>query len=186
MLVRFITRKMSGKPTLSKHRTAFARNKAKKGTAAGSVKSHGYDARNYHQNAHRREIRSLVKFDCPVCRCKGTTIVQFDRKNRIAVVKCGVCLSLDPIPEDLPYPYHTSFVPELENRADVFFRFQEAFFALVKQGAQGEGSNSEDKQSTAAAAALRGDHLLDGVMASFEEADEEEDEADEEEDEGTS
>lgn len=132
---------MAEKPQLSKHRASFARTKAKKsiptvpngtgGTSSFSqLKEHGFDARKYHQNANRREIKSLVKFDCPVCRSKNTAIVQLDNKRRVAIVKCGVCLSLEPIPEDLPYPYETPFVPTLENKADVFFRFLDAFERL--------------------------------------------------------
>lgn len=132
---------MAEKPQLSKHRASFARSKAKKssssvpnGTGGSSsfaqLKEHGFDARKYHQNANRREIKSLVKFDCPVCRSKNTAIVQLDSKRRVAIVKCGVCLSLQPTPEDLPYPYETPFVPTLENKADVFFRFLDAFERL--------------------------------------------------------
>lgn len=62
----------------------------------------------------------------------------------VAIVKCGVCMSLQPPPEDLPYPYETSYIPRLENKADVFFRFQDAFERIAKQGnSRGGGGMSE-------------------------------------------
>lgn len=160
---------------LSKHRSSFTRAKAKKDSKDGG-KDHGYDTRNFHQNANRREIRSLVRFDCPVCKCKNTCIVQLESVKRLATVKCGVCLSLQPPPDDLPYPYQTSFVPHLENKADVFFRFQDELERLMKS-AGGVGSSSlrsnanadvendvESGEDVDGGALTRiGTHVLDGL-----------------------
>eukprot|EP00796_Vickermania_ingenoplastis_P005726 gene5726-4087_t len=127
------------KPQLSKHRTSFTRAKAKKDGAKGS-KEHGYDARNFHQNANRREIRSLVKFNCPVCQCKNTAVVHMESRKMLATVRCGVCMMLQPPPDDLPYPYQTSYVPSLENKADIFFRFLDAYERIAKQDSGSTGS----------------------------------------------
>lgn len=135
---------MLDKPQLSKHRASFARSKAKKAGAATSssshgnnsqnvLKEHGFDARQFHQNANRKEIKSLVKFKCPVCGSKNSITVHMEQKRGIATVKCGVCLSFQPPPPDLPYPYETRFVPSLENKADVFFRFLDAFERISLQ-----------------------------------------------------
>lgn len=124
------------KPRLSKFGSAHARIKAAKDKAAAGGKTattaeHAFDARNYHQNANRHGIIALTKFDCPVCQCKNTVVVEPDNVKRQAVVKCVYCMALKPRPAELPYPFTTKYVPRLENRADAFFRFNERYRKLL-------------------------------------------------------
>lgn len=185
----------SDKPQLSKHRAAFVRSKAKKASTSAYKKE--TDARSFHQNANRREIRALVRFDCPVCSTKNTTVVHCDSKRRIATVKCGVCLSIQPTPEDLPYPYETSYVPELEKKADIFFRFLDAYESIAKKAkslaAPFEGgiefaNSPQEGDEMAPDEELElddGDHLLDGLQFDVGSAEKvEETEVKEEENEG--
>lgn len=111
-------------PQLAKHSTA---RKVKR----NNQKEHKYDPRLFHQNANRHGIHALVQFDCPVCQCKNTVKVALDAKRRLATVKCGYCVSLQPRPAELPYPFETPYVPKLENRADAFFRFSDAYQKLA-------------------------------------------------------
>lgn len=123
----------------AKRGSSFASRKARGeqgGLAAKNgkrEKNHGYDARNYHQNANRHGIRALRIFDCPVCDSKNTIRVDLNARLGEGTVRCTYCMSLRPIPEDLPYPYTTKFIPTLENKADVFFRFSEKYNELLEQ-----------------------------------------------------
>ncbi|KPA75306.1 hypothetical protein ABB37_08605 [Leptomonas pyrrhocoris] len=131
----------SGNP--AQRRSSFASRKARGeqgGTAPTSKneKSHGFDARHYHQNANRHGIHALRTFDCPVCDSKNTIRVDLNSSLREGTVRCTYCMSLRPIPEDMPYPYSTSFVPSLENKADVFFKFNEMYNALLQKQMGGD------------------------------------------------
>ncbi|CCW60778.1 unnamed protein product [Phytomonas sp. EM1] len=90
------------------------------------------DARRAPTSAGRSTpFQPLVHFDCPVCGCRNTVHVELDARQRVALVKCTHCLSLKPRPAELPFPYATPFVPRLENKADAFFRFSEAYRKLL-------------------------------------------------------
>ncbi|CBZ26656.1 conserved hypothetical protein [Leishmania mexicana MHOM/GT/2001/U1103] len=116
----------------------FASRKAR-GETGGSKssssknKEHSYDARRYHQNANTHGIHALRTFDCPVCDSKNTIRVTLNPRLGQGTVCCTYCCSLRPVPPDLPYPSVQSFVPSLENKADVFFRFNEQYAALLRQ-----------------------------------------------------
>lgn len=56
--------------------------------------------------------------------------------QHLATVKCIYCIALKPRPVDLPYPYTTEYVPRLENKADAFFRFNEAYQKLLQEHQQ--------------------------------------------------
>lgn len=96
-------------------------------------KEHGYDARNYHQNVHQRGIQALRSFDCPVCESKNTVRIDLNSRLHEGTVRCTYCMSLRPIPSDLPYPYTTRYIPSLENKADVFFKFSEKYQSLLQE-----------------------------------------------------
>jgi transcription elongation factor Elf1 len=133
----------SGRP--AQRRGNFASRKARGengSTVDGSKKEkvHGFDARNYHQNANTHGIHALRTFDCPVCDSKNTIRVDLNTRLREGTVRCTYCMSLRPVPEDLPYPYSTSFVPSLENKADVFFKFNEMYTALLRKQMSGDST----------------------------------------------
>ncbi|GET88148.1 hypothetical protein, conserved [Leishmania tarentolae] len=118
-------------------RGSFASRKAR-GETGGSKsssknKEHSYDARRYHQNANTHGIHALRTFDCPVCESKNTIRVTLNPRLSQGTVSCTYCCSLRPVPPDLPYPSVQTFVPSLENKADVFFRFNEQYAALLRQ-----------------------------------------------------
>ncbi|KAG5480725.1 hypothetical protein CUR178_05860 [Leishmania enriettii] len=116
----------------------FASRKARgetggvKSNSTSESKKHNYDARRYHQNANTHGIHALRTFDCPVCDSKNTIRVTLNPRLRQGTVWCTYCCSLKPVPPDLPYPSAQVFVPSLENKADVFFRFNEQYAALLR------------------------------------------------------
>ncbi|RNF26687.1 RNA editing complex protein MP90 [Trypanosoma conorhini] len=117
-------------PLLSRHSHAFLQKKLQKGAKKES------DDRKRHQQfaaaaKQSRSLQCLTTFDCPVCRLRNSVKVDLNTKERQAVVRCTYCMSLRPRPLDLPYPFSTSFVPRLENRADVFFKFNELYRGLA-------------------------------------------------------
>ncbi|KAG5506453.1 hypothetical protein JKF63_05956 [Porcisia hertigi] len=120
-------------------RGQFASRKARGETGGGGAssdskknKEHSFDARRYHQNANTHGIHALRTFDCPVCDSKNTIRVTLSPRLRQGTVSCTYCCSLRPVPPDLPYPSVQTFVPSLENKADVFFRFNEQYTALLR------------------------------------------------------
>ncbi|CCW66421.1 unnamed protein product [Phytomonas sp. Hart1] len=115
---------------------------------AKAARAHGYDARNYHLNAHSRTIQSLVRFDCPVCATRNTVGVELDARRREAVVRCGHCMALRPRPAELPFPFVTTFVPNLENKADAFFRFSEAYHKLLQEGLTADTTGVRSSNTT--------------------------------------
>ncbi|KAG5480010.1 hypothetical protein LSCM1_06430 [Leishmania martiniquensis] len=131
----------------------FASRKARgeTGGVKGSSKEHHYDARRYHQNANTHGIHALRTFDCPVCDAKNTIRVTLNPRLRQGTVWCTYCCSLKPVPPDLPYPSVQAFVPSLENKADVFFRFNEQYAALLRLH-MGEGVGESTGLSSSAAA----------------------------------
>ncbi|KPI86709.1 hypothetical protein ABL78_4225 [Leptomonas seymouri] len=140
----------SGNP--SQRRGSFASRKARgeQGGAtarSGKEKAHGFDARYYHQNANRHGIHTLRTFDCPVCDSKSTIRVDLNPRLREGTVRCTYCMSLRPIPEDLPYPYSAPFIPSLENKADVFFKFNEMYTALLQRQTEGDDAAGPSSSS---------------------------------------
>ncbi|RNF07397.1 RNA editing complex protein MP90 [Trypanosoma rangeli] len=116
-------------PRLSRHSRLFLQ-KVQKGAKKES------DDRKRHQQfaaaaKQPRSLQCLTTFDCPVCRLRNSVRVDLNTKERQAVVRCTYCMSLRPRPLDLPYPFSTPFVPKLENRADVFFKFNELYRGLA-------------------------------------------------------
>ncbi|EKF30167.1 hypothetical protein MOQ_006027 [Trypanosoma cruzi marinkellei] len=117
-------------PRLSHHSRFFMKKKLQK----DAKKESDDRRRNLHYAAASRQQRSLhclTTFDCPVCCMKNTVRVDLSVKERNAVVRCTYCMSLRPRPVELPYPFLTPFVPKLENRADVFFKFNELYRGLA-------------------------------------------------------
>ncbi|KAF8285383.1 Transcription elongation factor 1 domain-containing protein [Trypanosoma cruzi] len=117
-------------PRLSRHSRFFLKEKMQK----DAKKEVDKRKRNLHYAAasrHQRSLHCLTKFDCPVCCMKNTVRVDLSTKEQNAVVRCTYCVSLRPRPAELPYPFLTSFVPRLENRADVFFKFNELYRGLA-------------------------------------------------------
>ncbi|ESL09596.1 hypothetical protein TRSC58_02681 [Trypanosoma rangeli SC58] len=68
-------------------------------------------------------------------------------------------MSLRPRPLDLPYPFSTSFVPKLENRADVFFKFNELYRGLAMK-AQRSGDTHGDYGDTEGSEGYDADGVL--------------------------
>ncbi|KAH9601112.1 Transcription elongation factor 1 [Trypanosoma melophagium] len=158
----------SSAPRLSRNSRSFMQKKLQK----GSKKDNG-DKSKYQKAAaakYQRSLQCLTTFDCPVCRMVNSVRVDLNTKEREAVVRCTYCMSLRPRPVDLPYPFTTPFVPKLENRADVFFKFNELYRGIEKNAhpsvtiatTGGEGSdndiNNDDDLYT-------GDFTGDGVLA---------------------
>ncbi|CAJ1988379.1 Transcription elongation factor 1 domain-containing protein [Leishmania donovani] len=106
---------------------------SKSSSSSSKSKEHSYDARRYHQNANTHGIHALRTFDCPVCDSRNTIRVTLNPRLGQGTVCCTYCCSLRPAPPDLPYPSVQNFVPSLENKADVFFRFNEQYAALLRQ-----------------------------------------------------
>ncbi|AYU78369.1 hypothetical protein, conserved [Leishmania donovani] len=106
---------------------------SKSSSSSRKSKEHSYDARRYHQNANTHGIHALRTFDCPVCDSRNTIRVTLNPRLGQGTVCCTYCCSLRPAPPDLPYPSVQNFVPSLENKADVFFRFNEQYAALLRQ-----------------------------------------------------
>jgi transcription elongation factor Elf1 len=70
-------------------------------------------------------------FNCPLCDAKHSVVVKLDRSKKTGNVRCRVC--------EEPKQAEYSFVPGLEKKVDVFFRFFEQVTArdqenLVKSG----------------------------------------------------
>ncbi|CAJ1023545.1 Transcription elongation factor Elf1 like, putative [Leishmania lindenbergi] len=120
--------------------------------SSGKNKEHSYDARRYHQNANRHGIHALRTFDCPVCDSKNTIRVTLNPRLGQGTVTCTYCCSLRPVPTDLPYPSVQAFVPSLENKADVFFRFNEQYAELLQLHMGGNVGGSSGPPSHSAAA----------------------------------
>lgn len=152
-------------------RGSFASRKARgeQGSSAPANtknKSHGYDARFYHQNANTHGIQALRTFDCPVCESKNTIRIDLHPRLSQGTVRCTYCMSLRPVPEDLPYPHVTSYVPSLENKADVFFKFNEKYTALQQQQQQQQAGEVVGPSPSTAVANLRDSSGVSQSMAS--------------------
>ncbi|ORC89002.1 RNA editing complex protein MP90 [Trypanosoma theileri] len=153
-------------PRLSRNSRSFMHKKLQK----GSKKEDG--EKNKYQKAaaakYQRSLQCLTTFDCPVCRMSNSVRVDLNTKEREAVVRCTYCMSLRPRPVDLPYPYTTPFVPKLENRADVFFKFNELYRGIEKKvhssvnniPTTGEGNDDDDDEVLDS-----GVYTGDGVLA---------------------
>ncbi|KAK7195567.1 Transcription elongation factor 1 domain-containing protein [Novymonas esmeraldas] len=145
-------------------RGSFASRKARGEVGGGggapkssrTAKEHNYDATRYHQNANRHGIRALRTFDCPVCDSKNTIRVTLTPRLGQGTVTCTYCALLRPVPVDLPYPSVQKFVPSLENKADVFFRFHEQYAALLRQHADADQVPLTTAHSSSSSALLDG------------------------------
>nr|CCC89335.1 conserved hypothetical protein [Trypanosoma congolense IL3000] len=122
-------------PQLSKNSRTFMKKKLEKRAKKGSNSGAGGSGLSNGARFVPRSWQCLKKFNCPVCRMKGSVRVEVNCKEAQAVVNCIYCIQLVPRPVDLPYPFTTSFVPRLENRADVFFKFNELYRGLEQQAA---------------------------------------------------
>ncbi|TPP49911.1 Transcription elongation factor Elf1 like family protein [Leishmania donovani] len=87
-----------------------------------------------HYFAPRQEVHSAEDEDDEYDQLFQNTIrVTLNPRLGQGTVCCTYCCSLRPAPPDLPYPSVQNFVPSLENKADVFFRFNEQYAALLRQ-----------------------------------------------------
>lgn len=121
------------KKPLVVNKAKFARSKAHKSDPKAMKLA--VDKRNRAKNTKgHMGIRSLKVFNCPVCACQGSVRVTFDPRRKKAIVECSYCMNLKPRPAELPYPYAADYTSRaLQNRADVFFRFQTEYLKLVKE-----------------------------------------------------
>ncbi|KEG11704.1 RNA editing complex protein MP90, partial [Trypanosoma grayi] len=148
-------------PLLSRHSRSFMQKKLQKG-----AKKEDGDKRLFQKSLtggskFQRSLQCLTTFDCPVCRLKNSVRVDLHAKERQAVVRCTYCMSVCPRPRDLPYPYSASYVPKLENRADVFFKFNELYRSLA-MAVPTEGEEHDVSGSNAVEAC---NYSGDGVLA---------------------
>ncbi|KAG8343252.1 Transcription elongation factor 1 domain [Trypanosoma vivax] len=123
----------SATPHLSRNSRTFVQKRLQRNAKKDSH-GVGHDfAQNMSSKFQLRSLHCLTKFNCPVCHVQGSVKVDLNTRERQAIVTCRYCLSVQPKPQELPYPYVTSFVPRLENRADVFFKFNELYRNLEMQ-----------------------------------------------------
>jgi len=67
----------------------------------------------------KHEFKVPTSFDCPVCKGKGTVIVQLNMTRKIGTVHCRA-------PECKGRAdFTSSFVPRLEQPVDLYFRFRD-------------------------------------------------------------
>ncbi|CBH08900.1 hypothetical protein, conserved [Trypanosoma brucei gambiense DAL972] len=143
-------------PQLSRNSRTFLRTKLQKRAKKNSNEGKGDSSGG--AKFQKRSLQCLKKFTCPVCRMKGAVRIDVNAKEQQAVVSCSYCMQLKPRPIDLPYPFTTSFLPKLQNRADVFFEFNELYRRLQLQANSIECAGED-------VSGLNTSHLLrDGVL----------------------
>ena len=73
-------------------------------------------------------------FNCPLCDAKSSVIIKLHTASKTATVRCRVCNQPNPV-------FETTFVPHLEKKVDVFFKYfedirQQDQVNLIRSGVQ--------------------------------------------------